>query len=68
MRMIKNQIFNKLEDEKMAKKAEYGNDLAHCAKLAMEQDGENHLILTLGCGNVYRCAQLIANQRKQDKN
>jgi UDP-N-acetylmuramate--alanine ligase len=42
------------------KNATLSKDLYACAHAALKQTQKGGLILTLGCGNVYRCAQKIA--------
>ncbi len=40
-------------------------NLSHAAKLALHEAKPGDLILTMGCGNVYRCAKKIAQLLKQ---
>ena len=44
-----------------------GEDFTHCAHLALKEQGNQRLILTLGCGDVYRCAHQIAALRNESR-
>ncbi|MBR4868825.1 MAG: UDP-N-acetylmuramate--L-alanine ligase [Clostridia bacterium] len=48
--------------------AELADNLTHCAELAEQSVGSTHLILTLGCGTIYRCSQMITKHRETLKN
>ena len=42
------------------------NDLSHAARLALQNRREKELILTMGCGDVYKCAEKMVQMVKSE--